>query len=312
MQILLAFILDLMIGDPRGYPHPVRLIGRAASRMESWSRARFADPLHAGRVTAAVIIFGTFAIAWALLAVLHELHPMAETLASVFLIYTCLSVRCLFDESQPVKVYLQNGDEIQARQSLAKIVGRDTDNLERKGIVRSTVETIAESTVDGIIAPLFFAFLGGAPAALAYKAINTLDSLFGYKNKRYLRFGNASAQIDDAANWIPARLGGPIMAMSAALCGKNALRAFKTVVRDGSKHASPNAGIAEAAVAGALGIRLGGSDFYGGYKVDKPWIGCKQKEIEIEDITAAQQIMVVASLLAVILFISFRVWIFNL
>ncbi len=311
LQIILAFALDLLLGDPRDYPHPVRLIGRAAAWMEIRTRAWFRDPLHAGGVTAATIILGTFAVCWALLAVLGALHPTAETCASVFLIYTCISARGLYDESQPVKTHLQRGGVAQARKSLAHIVGRDTENLDRQGIVRATVETIAENTVDGVIAPLFYACLGGAPLALAYKAVNTLDSLFGYKNERYLRFGRIPARIDDAANWLPARLAAPILAFSCAVCGNNPLQALRTVMRDGSKHASPNAGIPEAAVAGALGIRLGGSAFYGGRKTDKPWIGSERKEIEIEDITAAHRILAVASLSAVLLFVSMRVWILH-
>ncbi len=312
LQILIAFALDLVIGDPKGWPHPVRWIGKTASRLESATRKRFADPFAAGTVTAVGMIAGTFATVWALLAMLGALHPWAETLASIYCIYTALSVRSLFDESRPVRQHLERGGVTEARQSLAHIVGRDTESLDQRGIVRATVETISENTVDGIVAPLFYACLGGAPLALAYKAVNTLDSMFGYKNEKYLRFGKAAARIDDAANWIPARLAAPIMTLGAALCGKNALRACKTVLRDGSRHASPNAGIPEAAVAGALGIRLGGSAFYGGEKMDKPWIGGRHKEIEIGDITSAHQIMGAASLVTVLLFTSCRNWMLNL
>ncbi len=299
-QIAIAFILDLILGDPRGYPHPVRIIGFLAKRLESLTRHYFPNLFLAGAITTIFIVGGTFVCGLALLSGLSLLHPFAETAVSIFLIYTCLSARSLYDESLPVLHALKQDQINLARKRLSRIVGRDTKNLNPKEIARATVETVAESTVDGIIAPLFYAFIGGAPLALAYKAINTLDSMFGYKNAAYKKFGMIPARLDDAANWVPARLGGVIMAIAAAVSGFDGKRSWSTLQRDGAKHLSPNAGIPESAVAGALGIQLGGSSFYGGQRVDKPCIGRNQKEIAVTDISHSHKIMFVSSALALV------------
>ncbi|MCH8158022.1 MAG: cobalamin biosynthesis protein CobD [Nitrospinae bacterium] len=301
-QILLAFLLDLMLGDPAKYPHPVRIIGAVARRTETATRRRIADPMIAGALTAGLIVGGTLLAVWMILHGLLLIHPIAYTAGSIFLIYTSLSVRCLFDESKPVLDHLSCGREDLARVSLSKIVGRDTARMDKPSMVRATVETIAEGMVDGIIAPLFYAFLGGAPLALAYKAINTMDSMFGYRNEKYMRFGKFPARLDDAANWIPARIAAPIIALGSALCGFNGRTSLATAFRDGQNHLSPNAGIPEAAVAGALGIRLGGSSFYDGQQVDKPYIGDGEKTIEISDISRSHRIMFVSSSLTLVLF----------
>ena len=302
-QVLLAFILDLIFGDPKGYPHPVRIIGSAAGKLEKWSRNQFSNETIAGTLTTLLIVSGTFLICWLLIKGLRIIHPLAETAGSVFLIYTSLSVRCMFDESRPVLAHLKENRIDLARKKLSMIVGRDTGHLDENQIRKATVESIAEGTVDGNITPLFFAFLGGAPMALAYKAVNTLDSMFGYKNDRYLKFGFAPARLDDAANWIPARLSGIFIASAALICGMDAKRSLQTIVRDGSKHLSPNAGIPEAAVAGALGVQLGGVGIYEGREVEKPLIGINQKNLENTDISATHKIMFVASILALALFI---------
>ncbi|GJL79814.1 MAG: cobalamin biosynthesis protein CobD [Nitrospinaceae bacterium] len=305
-QILLAFLIDLLIGDPRGYPHPVRIIGCIAKRLESITRKHFANQTTAGTATTGCIVGGTFIFTLGLLWALKTIHPMAETAGSIFLIYTCISVRSLYAESRPVFCQLSKGRVDLARTSLANIVGRDTENLDKKEISRATVETVAESTVDGIIAPLFYACLGGAPLAMAYKAISTLDSMFGYRNEIYRNFGKVPARLDDAANWIPARLGGFLMAAAAALCGFDGKRSLKTVKRDGANHLSPNAGIPEAAMAGALGIRLGGPSFYGKQKVVKPYIGTAENEIDLTDIQNSHKIMFVSSALSLTLFAGIR------
>jgi adenosylcobinamide-phosphate synthase len=306
VQILLAFIMDLLIGDPKGYPHPVRIIGFSAKRLEEHTRNIFSNQVTAGAVTTAAVVCGTYSFVWTLLWGLQSIHPTAETAGSIFLIYTCFSVRCLYDESRPVFNNLETGRIDLARISLARIVGRDTANLNKKQISRATVETIAESTVDGIIAPLFYACLGGAPLALAYKAVNTLDSMFGYKNETYIHFGKVSARLDDAANWLPARMGGLLMAAGATLCGFNGKRSWKTVKRDGANHLSPNAGIPEAAMAGALGIQLGGPSFYSKQQVEKPFIGNPENDIHSTDIIHSHKIMLVSALLSLIIFTFFR------
>jgi len=305
-QLLLAFCLDLLIGDPRGYPHPVRIIGFVAHRLEDGTRKRCSNPVTGGAVTTGTVVCGVFIFTWGLLWALNSIHPLAETAASIFIIYTCISVRSLYDESRPVFYHLNKGRTDLARTSLAKIVGRDTQNLNSEEISRATVETIAESTVDGIIAPLFYACLGGAPLVLSYKAVNTLDSMFGYRNETYKFFGRVPARLDDAANWIPARLGGLLMVFAAFLCGFNGKRSLETVQSDGANHLSPNAGIPEAAMAGALGIRLGGTSFYEKQPIKKPYIGTAENEISIRDITHSHRIMFASAVSSLAIFIFFR------
>lgn len=305
-QILIAFILDLLIGDPPGYPHPVRLIGAGAARLEPLTRRYFPSERVAGTVTVIIVLLCTFSVCWGWVAGLSLLHPLAGTAGSIFLIYTSISVRCLFDESRPVLHHLRGNRLDQARLSLGKIVGRDTAQLDEREVLRATVETVAESIGDGIIAPLLYASLGGAPLAIAYKAVNTMDSMFGYKNEKYLWFGRTAARLDDWVNWVPARISGLLIALAAPICGLNGKDALSTLIRDGRKHLSPNAGIPEAAVAGALGIALGGTNYYSGMRVEKPVIGISKKEIEHRDITRSHQIMFTASILAMAFFIIVR------
>ena len=303
-QITIAFIADLLIGDPKGFPHPVKIIARLACDLEAFSRKTFSSLKFAGIITTITVVATSFLSVWIVVLVLDQIHPWLGWVASGFFIYTTLSVRSLFDESRPVLRYLKEPNLFKARESLSNIVGRDTTNLEKGEIVRATVETVAESTVDGIIAPLFFAVLGGAPLAIAYKAINTMDSLFGYKNDTYREFGWAPARLDDLVNWFPARLALPVIALSAALCGLSGKNSLAMAIRDGSKHPSPNSGYPEAAMAGALGVRLGGTSFYSGEINRKPFIGDNLRELELSDITQSQKIMFIASLLALAVIIS--------
>jgi adenosylcobinamide-phosphate synthase len=296
-QITIAFIADLLIGDPKNYPHPVNVIAGIAHRLEIFSRKFFSNLKFAGVFTTLTVVALSYLTVWVIINGLGQIHAGLGWAASVFFIYTTLSVRSLFDESQPVLKYLQELNLIKAQKSLSNIVGRDTNNLKRNDIVRATVETVSESTVDGIIAPLIFAALGGAPLAMTYKAINTMDSLFGYKNDTYLEFGWAPARLDDLANWFPARLALPAMAISAALCGLSGKNSLAMAMRDGSKHPSPNSGIPEAAMAGALGVRLGGTSFYSGKINIKPFIGDDLRELELSDITQSHKIMFSSSLI---------------
>lgn len=296
-QIVIAFIADLILGDPKGYPHPVKFIARMAYRMESFSRNFFTNLKMAGIVTTLSVVATSFVFVWLVIQGLSLIHPWLGLTTSIFFIYTTLSIRNLFDESRPVLKYLNENNIIKARESLSNIVGRDTADLKKNEIVRATVETVAESTVDGIIAPLFFAALGGAPLAIAYKAINTLDSLFGYKNETYRYFGWASARLDDLANWIPARLALPFIATGAFFCGLSGKKSLEIAMRDGSKHPSPNSGFPEAAMAGALGVSLGGTSFYSGEINEKPFIGDNLRELELSDITQSHKLMFLASIL---------------
>ena len=233
---------------------------------------------------------------------LFKFNKLAYFIVNTILIYTTLATKCLKDESVKIYKVLKTGDLEKSRIQLSYIVGRDTTNLNEKEIVRATVETVAENTVDGIIAPLFYGFIGGAPLAMAYKAVNTLDSTVGYKNDKYYYLGFASAKIDDIANYIPARLGVILLSLGSLFAGFNFKDALKIGIRDRKNHKSPNCAFSEGAVAGALGIQLGGTNVYFGKEVYKPTIGDKTREIEIEDIVRTNKIMYSSSIISIIIF----------
>jgi adenosylcobinamide-phosphate synthase len=305
-EIILAYLLDLWIGDPKSFPHPVRWIGRAADGLERVTRRYIKNLFVAGGITSILLLFVTVVGAWGLLWVFGKVHPYLEVCGSVYLLYACFSVRSLYDESKPVADYLHEGQIDKSRISLSHIVGRDTQSLNVSGITQATVETVAENTIDGIVAPLLYACLGGAPLALGYKCINTLDSLFGYRNETYEQFGKFPAHLDDAVNWIPARIGGALIVLASYLCGYRGPNAWRIMLRDGGKHLSPNAGIPEAAMAGALGLQLAGPSHYGGATVNKPFIGDSLKDIEAADISRSHRVMFATSFLALLFFI----WVF--
>jgi adenosylcobinamide-phosphate synthase len=307
VMIGVAFVLDLILGDPKGAPHPVRMLGKAAKALEKLTRAIFDNQKLAGFVSVLILTTTTYTVSWGLIESVGRVNLQLSFILETLLIYTSLATRSLYDESQPVLVELQQGHEDQARGQLQHIVGRDTQKMNRKQITRATVETISENTIDGVVSPLFYACIGGAPLALTYKCINTLDSMFGYKNEKYLHFGWASARLDDVANWLPARIGGALMVLAATLLGLNGKRAWSTVLCQGQNHLSPNAGIPEAAVAGALGVQLGGAQYYQNRLVEKPTIGKKLKEIEPEDIFKTHQILFASAFLALVVFLSVRV-----
>ena len=310
-MIAVAFVMDFILGDPKGAPHPVRAMGRAAQSLERMARKRIPNPKLAGVVTVLVLVSTTYGVSRGLLESLGNLSSQLPLILETLLIYSSLATRSLFDESYPVLVKLRQGDDGQARSHLQNIVGRDTQHMNRKQITRAAVETISENTVDGVVAPLFYASIGGAPLALTYKCINTLDSMFGYKNEIYIHFGWASARLDDAVNWLPARIAGPLMVFSATLFGLNGKRAWVTMLRQGQNHLSPNAGIPEAVVAGSLGVELGGPQCYQGRMVEKPTIGEAIREIEPEDIFRSHQILFATALIALVLFLSLRMGIDN-
>lgn len=277
VQILLAVLLDAAAGDPRWLPHPVRGIYALAKVLEGPARGALpAGPRGerlAGLATALVTYAAAGGAAWGLIAAARLAHPLAGDIAGVLVIYTTIAARDLARHASAVLRPLERGDLPAARRTVAMIVGRDTAGLDEAGVTRAAVESVAESTVDGVTAPLLFALAAGPVGAMVYRAINTLDSTFGYKDDRYRYFGWASARIDDAANWLPARLTAPLIALAAALTGQRAMASVRTLLRDGRKHESPNAGLAEAAMAGALGVQLGGVNYYGGEALAKPTIG---------------------------------------
>ncbi len=268
-----AILLDLILGDPRRLPHPVIGIGKLITALEKVLRWLVRNERLGGTLLLITVVASTAAITLLLVKGAYALHPYLGFAVSAWLSYTCLAARSLHAESRLVADRLTAGDLEGARAFLSRIVGRDTGNLDEPEIWRALVETVAENTSDGVIAPLFYLMLGGPVLGLAYKAVNTLDSMVGYKNERYLRFGWASARFDDLANWLPARLTGLLMVLATPFSGLSMAGAWRVMVRDGRNHASPNSGIPEAAAAGALGVQLGGTNVYFGQPVEKPTIG---------------------------------------
>ena len=304
LSIYTGYALDLIIGDPYSFPHPVRYIGKLISIVEKQIRKITSSDKGlkiAGFFLWFIVVGATFGITTLVLQ-LFKFNKVAYFIVNTILIYTTLATKCLKDESVKIYKVLKTGDLEKSRIQLSYIVGRDTTNLNEKEIVRATVETVAENTVDGIIAPLFYGFIGGAPLAMAYKAVNTLDSTVGYKNDKYYYLGFASAKIDDIANYIPARLGVILLSLGSLFAGFNFKNALKIGIRDRKNHKSPNCAFSEGAVAGALGIQLGGTNVYFGKEVYKPTIGDKTREIEIEDIVRTNKIMYSSSIISIIIF----------
>lgn len=304
LSIYTGYALDLIIGDPYSFPHPVRYIGKLISIVEKQIRKITSSDKGlkiAGFFLWFIVVGATFGITTLVLQ-LFKFNKLAYFIVNTILIYTTLATKCLKDESVKIYKVLKTGDLEKSRIQLSYIVGRDTTNLNEKEIVRATVETVAENTVDGIIAPLFYGFIGGAPLAMAYKAVNTLDSTVGYKNDKYYYLGFASAKIDDIANYIPARLGVILLPLGSLFTGFNFKDALKIGIRDRKNHKSPNCAFSEGAVAGALGIQLGGTNVYFGKEVYKPTIGDKTREIEIEDIVRTNKIMYSSSIISIIIF----------
>jgi adenosylcobinamide-phosphate synthase len=301
-----AFALDLALGDPRWLPHPVRLIGLAATYLERIFVYCLGRTYLAGLLFTALIVAGAWTVTAALVAAAAAWDLRAGLAAQTLLLYTTLAARDLDVESDRVYRALADRDLAAARRVLSMIVGRDTQSLDEQEVVRAAVETVAESSVDGVVAPIVFALIGGAPAAMAYKAINTLDSMVGHRDERYAYFGWASARLDDLANLIPARLARLLYPLASLACGYDAARTWRVAWRDGGKSPSPNAGIPEAAVAGALGVRLGGTNFYDGVASERPYLGESLVPLEREHVRATIRLMYCVSALTLLLGLGLR------
>ncbi|MDD9302290.1 MAG: cobalamin biosynthesis protein CobD [Desulfobacter sp.] len=296
-----AFILDFLAGDLRNLPHPIVWMGNAISFFEPRFRRWIRSPFWAGLVFALVLVFFTFAIAGLVVYLGIRIHPLAGTGIQVVMLYYCFSAQSLFRAAMDVARPLMAGDISRARMMVGYIVGRETRTLDREGIARAACETVAENFVDGFLSPLFFALVLGVPGAMAYKMINTLDSMVGYKNKTYILFGRAAARIDDMANYIPARLSVLVISFSAALFGPlHGKTAFLTALFQGKNHKSPNAGFPEAAFAGAMQMRMGGPNIYHGRMVDKPYIGSEFKDPAPDRIQKACELMMISALVSVV------------
>lgn len=298
----LGFLIDLLLGDPRALPHPVVLIGRVIAAGERLLRAAAPKTPRgeylAGAVLAALVPALSWGVTYALLALCGGISVWLRFAAETLLCWQILAARSLKTESMKVFRALTAGDLEGARRAVSMIVGRDTARLDEAGITRAAVETVAENASDGVIAPMLFCALGGAPLGMLYKAINTLDSMVGYKNERYLYFGRVAARLDDAASYIPSRLAALLMVAASPLCGFSARGAWRIWRRDRRNHASPNSAQTESACAGALGVRLAGDAWYGGVPCRKPTIGDALRAVEPRDIARTCHLMYAASMLS--------------
>jgi adenosylcobinamide-phosphate synthase len=301
--ILPAFLLDLLVGDPEKAPHPVRLIGSAIERLEIFLRARVRDETLAGGVLFGIIVLSSFLASFLIWTWAARLHPFAGYAVNIALVYWSISIKSLGDEALAVFQPLNDGDIDSARARLSRIVGRDTEGLDETSVARACIESVSENFVDAVLSPLLFALIGGGPLAITYKAVNTCDSMVGYKNQKYEKFGMVSAIADDAANFIPARLSIPFIAMASFILGIDYKNSFRVGLRDRLKHPSPNAAHPEAAFAGALGITLGGENSYGGEESSKPVLGEGLGGPEPRHIPEAVKLMRVTALIVAALFI---------
>lgn len=349
-----SFLLDLVFGDPRLVPHPVVLIGKLVRLLEAvlhprWEgvawpsflptdaitsqvdrgigagRQNTARDTFLGAMLVAVVVGLAYGLTWLVVWGLYRVNAWAGYGASVLLMWSCIAARGLAEAGLDVYRALSGGGLSLARRMAGKIVGRDTGSLGEEELVRATVESVAENAVDGVISPLFYAFVGGPPLAMAYKAVNTMDSMIGYRDERYRDFGKAAARLDDLLNYLPARLGGVLITVSAGIMsvvsergssemagrvqaivprfrrGWHAMcEAWRIMRRDGRKHPSPNGGLPEAAMAGALGIRLGGTNYYGGIPEFRPYLGDGGNPLSRGHIVQAIRLMYVASVLTVV------------
>ena len=310
LAVLGGFVLDALFGDPVWLPHPVVYMGKAISALERRLRARLPKTpqgeLLGGALVAAALPVGTFLLTGLVCLGAARLSPWLGLAVQMFWCGQALAAKGLAQESTNVYRELVRPDLPAARKAVSRIVGRDTQDLTAEGVTKAAVETVAENASDGVIAPLLYMLIGGAPLALTYKAINTMDSMLGYKNENYLYFGRAAAKLDDAANYLPSRIAGLLWCAAAALTGNDAKGAFRIWRRDRRRHASPNSAQTESACAGALGVQLAGPAYYFGEYYAKPTIGDAKRPIAPEDIRRANRMMYAESLRALALGVAVR------
>lgn len=305
LAILTGFFLDCILGDPHWLVHIVRLMGNTISWLEkilyNIKRKKFAGFL---LVSVMAVLYGI--CPYVLLNMIYSKYTIAGFVIESILIYQLIAPKSLFVESMMVYSKMKSGDIEGARNAVSMIVGRDTCVLSGDGIIRAAVETVAENTSDGVIAPLFFIVIGGAPLGMLYKAINTMDSMVGYKNEKYVDFGFCAAKLDDIVNWFPARISALLMIASAGLCGFNIKGAINIFRRDRYNHASPNSAQTESVCAGALNVRLAGDAYYFGKLYKKPYIGDDIRPVEADDIKRANKMMYVSTVLGLLVMLSLR------
>ncbi|WP_099467976.1 adenosylcobinamide-phosphate synthase CbiB [Konateibacter massiliensis] len=310
LSVILGFVIDMLIGDPFGKWHPICAIGNLISFLKKGIRKRLPKSksweLAGGALLVIVTVSLSAAVPFLILYLCFSINRYLGFFVETIMCYQILATKSLKTESMKVYHAFLTGDTEQARTAVSMIVGRDTSVLDRKGIVKATVETVAENTTDGVIAPLFYLMLGGPVLGFAYKAVNTLDSMVGYKNEENLYFGRISAKLDDILNYIPARMSGLLMVAAAFLGGFDGKQSWKIFVRDRYNHASPNSAQTEAACAGALNIMLAGNAYYFGKLYEKKTIGDDNREIEPEDIKKVNKLMYTTALLGLIIVFSVR------
>ncbi len=305
LKLTIGYVLDILFGDPYWLYHPVRLIGKLISLGERWLRRLFPKSgrgeLTAGAMLAVLVTGISFFVPALILYLCTKFWPPLAFILETFWIYQILAGKCLQTEAKKVYRAVAGADIKRSRRLLSYLVGRDTKKLDFREIICATVETVAENTTDGMIAPLIFIAIGGAPLGFAYKAVNTMDSMVGYKTKKYRMFGRVPARLDDAVNFIPARLSGCLMVIAAFVCGYDGKGAARIFFRDRKKHLSPNSAQTESACAGALGIQLGGTHSYFGTLVEKPVIGDDYQPPEAAHILDACLLMGLTAFLTVFL-----------
>ena len=316
-SIITGFILDLIFGDPHWLPHPICLIGNLIGFLDKNLRRIFgfsSTGLLCGGAVLVVIVLGvTFAVPYAILHFAHGIHHWLGWALQTLMFYQIFATKSLRDESMKVYTALKAGDLADARVKLSWIVGRDTQNLTADEVAKGAVETVAENTSDGIVAPMLYMFIGGAPLAFLYKGINTMDSMVGYKNDKYLYFGRCAAKLDDLANLVPARISGFLMIAAAYILNLDAKRAWNTFWRDRYNHLSPNSAMTESVAAGALNIQLGGGHFYFGKWVPKDTIGDNIRQVRADDIAATNNLLYMTAVLGILVFsLIYLVEIFDL
>ena len=311
MPIIIGFVIDSFIGDPYNLPHPIRLIGRLISKLEKFIRKRFRNLYAGGVFLALTVIFISAVVPFFILYFYYRLNIIFGILIEGIFCYYLIAPKCLRNESMKVYSAIKIKDTEKARKAVSMIVGRDTQCLDESGIIKAAVETVAENTSDGVTAPIMYMSLGGAVFGFIYKAVNTMDSMIGYKNDKYINLGRFAAKLDDAFNFIPSRLTAAVMILSAYILGMNGKNAFRIWKRDRRKHASPNSAQTEAVCAGALEIRLAGDAYYFGKLHKKEYIGDDMRPIENEDIRRANKLMYCTSIIVLIVSVSIRGIIFG-
>ncbi len=311
LKILAAYSLDMVVGDPAWLPHPVRFMGKLIQGYEQ-AVLRFCQTALAKKLAGVVLAFMLpllcFVVVQKIVDWVETINPHWGAVVWVVLGFTTLATRDLFEHARRVFLALEEQSLVSARQAVGQLVGRDTDTLSEAEIVRATLESVSENTSDGIVAPLCYLALGGPALALAYKAINTLDSMIGYRHEHYRDFGWASARLDDLVNWVPARVTAVLFCLAGAVRLKSGGSAWRICLRDAHKHPSPNSGWPEAAMAGALGVQLGGENRYGGVSERRSWLGDPNNLLKHSHIMLALQLMGLVSVFLVLISCGWIMW----